>query len=143
MSAQTIKVLSCLAVAAALGGTIAAFAMGGCSGVIEKAAGGSVPMKCHWTILAVGFIGLITVVTSLGGFFIKDPTGRRWAAGFAIAAAAVALFCLYGPVMGLCGKSTMECHTTATVCTVFLVVMMACDAAVLIKADGEKPKMKL
>ena len=39
--------------------------MGGCAKPVETAAGGTVPMKCHWTFVATTLVGAAGVVTAL------------------------------------------------------------------------------
>ena len=51
--------------------------MGGCSSTVETAAGGTVPMKCHWTFIAVKIVSLVGVLFAALGAISYDSGGRR------------------------------------------------------------------
>lgn len=103
-------------------GALVAWAMGGCTAQIETAAGGQVPMKCHWTMIAVTLVEAMGAFSALGLAFVKCKVGRRWLACGGLIAQALALVALHTPLMGLCGDASMHCHETALVVTVLAVV---------------------
>lgn len=121
--------------------------LGGCTGLIETATGGTVPMKCHWTFVATTFIGAIGVVTALLALVSRDKEGRRTAA-IASAAVALASILIASPIgIGLCGgNEAMACHQSASVLWVVAGIALVIAVVQAVKADPEAvvvPKKKL
>ena len=117
--------------------------MGGCAEPVETAAGGTVPMKCHWTFVATTLVGAVTALLALTG---RTKEGRRFA-GIATAAVAAATVLLTTPAgIGLCGNPDMSCHQTALVLWVAAGIALVVGIVQAAKADpkgAELPKMKL
>lgn len=89
--------------------------MGGCAKPVETAAGGTVPMKCHWTFVATTLVGAAGVVTALLALAGRTKEGRRFA-GIATVAVAAATVLLTTPAgIGLCANPDMSCHQTGLV----------------------------
>ena len=120
--------------------------MGGCAKPVETAAGGTVPMKCHWTFVATTLVGAAGVVTALLALAGRTKEGRRFA-GIATAAVAAATVLLTTPAgIGLCGNPDMSCHQTALVLWVAAGIALVVGIVQAAKADpkgAELPKMKL
>ena len=51
--------------------------MGGCTSTVDTASGGSVPMKCHWTFIAVKLVSLVGVTLAALGAISYDTGGKR------------------------------------------------------------------
>lgn len=83
-----------------------------CSGLIETAAGGTVPMKCHWFAMAERALLLPLLGLGLTGFFLKQYEARQV---LAIAQLLIAITVLLLPqsfVIGVCANTEMACNTT-------------------------------
>ena len=107
--------------------------MGGCAKPVETAAGGTVPMKCHWTFVATTLVGAAGVVTALLAL-----------AGRTKEAATVLLTTPAG--IGLCANPDMSCHQTGLVLWVAAGIALVVGIVQAAKADpkgAELPKMKL
>lgn len=120
--------------------------MGGCAKPVETAAGGTVPMKCHWTFVATTLVGAAGVVTALLALAGRTKEGRRFAgiATVAVAAATVLLTTTAG--IGLCANPDMSCHQTGLVLWVAAGIALVVGIVQAAKADpkgAELPKMKL
>ena len=120
--------------------------MGGCAKPVETAAGGTVPMKCHWTFVATTLVGAAGVVTALLALAGRTKEGRRFAiiATVAVAAATVLLTTPAG--IGLCANPDMSCHQTGLVLWVAAGIALVVGIVQAAKADpkgAELPKMKL
>lgn len=120
--------------------------MGGCAKPVETAAGGTVPMKCHWTFVATTLVGAAGVVTALLALAGRTKEGRRFA-GITTAAVAAATVLLTTPAgIGLCANPDMSCHQTALVLWVAAGIALVVGIVQAAKADpkgAELPKMKL
>ena len=90
--------------------------------MIETAAGGQVPMKCHWTFRAVCGFGVLGALSLLGAAFTGCKMGRRWLAVGGFAAQLLAIAAMRTDWMGLCGNVDMHCHVTALPCTILAVI---------------------
>lgn len=120
--------------------------MGGCAKPVETAAGGTVPMKCHWTFVATTLVGAAGVVTALLALAGRRRRGRRFA-GIATVAVAAATVLLTTPAgIGLCANPDMSCHQTGLVLWVAAGIALVVGIVQAAKADpkgAELPKMKL
>ena len=120
--------------------------MGGCAKPVETAAGGTVPMKCHWTFVATTLVGAAGVVTALLALAGRTKEGRRFA-GIATVAVAAATVLLTTPAgIGLCANPDMSCHQTGLVLWVAAGIALVVGIVQAAKADpnvAELPKMKL
>lgn len=113
MKLSTYRILGVVAAVLLGAAAVLAWAMGGCTAPIETAAGGQVPMKCHWTLVAATLIAALGAFSALGLAFVKCKVGRRWLAAGGVIAQVLVLAVLYTPLMGLCGDVSMRCHVTA------------------------------
>lgn len=120
--------------------------MGGCAKPVETAAGGTVPMKCHWTFVATTLVGAAGVVTALLALAGRTKEGGRFA-GIATVAVAAATVLLTTPAgIGLCANPDMSCHQTGLVLWVAAGIALVVGIVQAAKADpkgAELPKMKL
>ena len=120
--------------------------MGGCAKPVETAAGGTVPMKCHWTFVATTLVGAAGVVTALLALAGRTKEGRRFA-GIATVAVAAATVLLTTPAgIGLYANPDMSCHQTGLVLWVAAGIALVVGIVQAAKADpkgAELPKMKL
>lgn len=82
-----------------------------CSGLIETVAGKQIPMKCHWTAIAVFVIAALIAVVAIAGIVTEQFT----LSGITIFVLATAIFVLVSDSMGIgvCANPEMACHTTA------------------------------
>lgn len=114
---------------------------GGCEGMIETAQGGEVPMKCHWTHIAAGWIALVPIACGIGGLFVKDKAGRR-ALAVAAAAGAICLFVIPSNMgIGVCAMKEMSCHTMAGGLKVAAFCLMAAAVIQLVCSGmSDRPK---
>lgn len=81
-----------------------------CSGLIETAAGKQIPMKCHWTAIAVFVVAVLIAVVAIAGIVTEQFT----LSGIAIFALATAIFVIVSDSLGIgvCANPEMACHTT-------------------------------
>ena len=139
-------ILSVIGVAAMAAAVAVSVLMGGCTKLIETAAGGTVPMKCHWTFAATTLAGVVGVVTALLALAARTKESRRFA-GIATVAVAAATVLLTTPAgIGLCANPDMSCHQTALVLWVAAGIALVVGIVQAAKADpkgAELPKMKL
>lgn len=135
---RVLGVVCAVVIAAA---AVAAQAMGGCSADIETAAGAHVPMKCHWTMIAVCLVEIMGAFSALGLAFVKCKVGRRWLAVGGILAQAFVFAALYSPLMGLCGDTSMHCHSTATVVAVIAAVATVLCVVAIALADPKRASL--
>ena len=98
-----------IVLAIAIIATIAA--VGECPNQIETAAGGTVPMKCHWTFLACDVMSVVAIVCGLLAAFSKGEEARRVCA-IACIALFLAIIAAVNFVMGVCTGETSICRTT-------------------------------
>ena len=84
-----------------------------CTGMVETAMGGAVPMKCHWTFRAEILVSSAMLLVALGQLFTKGIEARRFSAGFIIILALMAILLPQNAVIGICMKASMACRTTA------------------------------
>lgn len=102
---------------------------------IETAAGGTVPMKCHWTFIATSFVAIIGIVTALLALIDSTKEGRRTAA-IATAVSTLVVILLTSPLgIGLCGNADMHCHQTALVVWIASGISLIAAIIQIAKAD--------
>ena len=120
--------------------------MGGCAKPVETAAGGTVPMKCHWTFVATTLVGAAGVVTALLALAGRTKEGRRFAGSATVAVAAATVLLTTPAGIGLCANPDMSCHQTGLVLWVAAGIALVVGIVQAAKADpkgAELPKMKL
>lgn len=125
---------------------IVSAAMGGCTTALELASGSSVPMKCHWTFVADTFVPIAGVIIAIMAITCKDQSGRRASAIGYIATAAIAA-CMPAPfAIGLCAKTEMQCHATATIIWVLCAIAVIIGIVQIVKSNpaaADMPKRAL
>ncbi len=124
---------------------IVSVAMGGCTKEIECTSG-TVPMKCHWTFIAVPFILVPGIVASLCYYALKERLGRQACSLVATTCACMAV-CLISFGIGTCSADDMHCQTTAMVvefgCLVATTLSLALTFTDRRAGKDDKPKMKI
>ena len=124
---------------------IAFFAIDACP-MIETAAGGSVPMKCHWAFTAESWIGLIGITTGLLCATAKTMEGRRIAALTTLVVAVIVIMILTPAGIGICAHDDSSCHGPAYAIWALSAVGAILSIVLMAKADptaAEKPKMTI
>lgn len=106
-----------------------------CAGTVATAAGGTVPMKCHWTFRAEIPVAIVLVLTAAGQFFLKDTEARRLSAVFIMAVAAVGYVLTTNTVIGICSMP-MACHAAANFCRIMLALIVIVAVLQLLKAGA-------
>lgn len=120
--------------------------MGGCTKMIQTAAGGSVEMKCHWTFIATAIMGVVGLVSTVSTLVAKTTEGRRIASLMTLFIIAAIAFITSPFGIGLCASTDMHCHDTALYVWIvsaigFIVACIQCVRANPGKAN--EPKMKI
>lgn len=124
---------------------VVAAAIGGCDMMIECTSG-YMPMKCHWTFIAVTWIGAGGAVMALVGAFQKGAEGRRMAALAAAIAALVAIVVISPAGIGTCAHADSQCNMTAAIEYALCAVSIILGIVMVARADAEKaarPKQRL
>ncbi|MEY8352695.1 DUF4418 family protein [Lachnospiraceae bacterium 54-53] len=109
-----------------------------CSGVIETAAGGTVPMKCFWSGRAEMGVGFLILCSGILLLFFQSPLVRL---GISIMTALAGLLGILIPslLIGGCEMSTMACRMgtfpAVTLLGVLTVVFGAANAFYLWKGN--------
>lgn len=123
---------------------VVSLAMGGCSEQIE-CVNGSVPMKCHWTFIAVPFVLLPGIGAALCYYGIKDRFGRQ-ACSLVLAVAACSATCLIGFGIGTCTGEGMHCRTTGNIVQflcLLATILSLVSGPVDRRGGDDKPKRKI
>ncbi len=145
MNEKTWKILCLVEICALMAAALIATFMGGCTKEIECTSG-SVPMKCHWTFLAVPLICFPGAWAAFAAALSGEKKARRMAALSALVAALCALLCIWA-VIGICtGAGSHGCTPTAIATSVALGLSAVLACVLMAKADpkaAEAPKMKL
>ncbi|MBN7773242.1 DUF4418 family protein [Clostridium aminobutyricum] len=109
-----------------------------CSGVIETAAGGTVPMKCFWSGRAEIGIGLLILCSGILFILVKSPLIRI---GVSIMTALSGFVGILIPTLliGGCEMMTMSCRMTSfpavIVLSVLTIVVSIANSIYLWKKD--------
>ncbi|WP_026184063.1 DUF4418 family protein [Desulfitobacterium hafniense] len=135
LSSKLWRILAGLATALSLILLAGMFVFPPCSGLIETAAGGSVPMKCHWTFRAEIPVAVLLILVSAGQFFLKEPQLRRLSSIVIIGLGAAGIVITTDAVIGICMKEGMACHTTALFCRIIYGLLILAAGIQLFKAD--------
>lgn len=138
MSKTVWNAVAIAACAVAAVAALVAQVSGGCTACLETVSGACVPMKCHWTFIAVAMVEGLAAFALLGLALVKCKVGRRWLATLAIAAQVLVAAALYSPLMGLCGDASMHCHVTATYVAVLAAVVVVLAAVLFALADPKR-----
>ncbi|WP_449314513.1 DUF4418 family protein [Rubneribacter sp.] len=138
MTATAWRAMSLVATTLAAAAALAAGVSSGCAACVETAAGACVPMKCHYTFVAVCLVEALGAFGTLGLVFVKCKMGRRWLAAVGLAAHAAALALMRTGLMGLCGDTSMHCHETALLCTALAAAGALACAVLIALADPRR-----
>ena len=91
-----------------------------CEGMIETAKGMEVPMKCHWTDVALLYLAVATIVVGIANI-IKDSKSTLELIGMGALAIAITM---NNVGIGVCKMEGMACHTMKTFAIVIGVVFI-------------------
>lgn len=134
------RILSVIEIALAALILIVTAAIGDCPTQIQMAAGGSVPMKCHWTFLACDLMAAIGIVDGMLLCLSKGEEARRKVA-ICCFATFVAVVLAVTVVMGVCTGDMSECKNTAAIIVVICIagsIVALIQAAKPVKKDLPK-----
>lgn len=145
MKQGTWKILSIVLTVLMAAVAVVAIVMGGCTEMVE-CSGGYMPMKCHWTYVAVAFIGCGGAIAALAGAFQAQTGGKRMAALAAVLFAVVAVLVISPAGIGTCAHADSQCNQTAAVEYVLCAASAVLGIVMMARADAEKaakPKQRL
>lgn len=91
-----------------------------CEGMIETAKGMEVPMKCHWTDVALLYLAVATIVVGIANI-IKDSKSTLELIGMGVLSIAITM---NNVGIGVCKMEGMACHTMKTFAIVIGVVFI-------------------
>ncbi len=81
--------------------------------MIDTQAGGQVPMKCHWTFVAVSWISVIGIATSLVSIISNTKDARRNISVISVVVYIVMIALLTPAGIGVCAHDGSACHGPA------------------------------
>ena len=137
---KTWRIIAVLTLALSIAAVAVCLALGSCPKMIETAAGGSVPMKCHWTMRVCTMLAVFTALMGVAQFFLKEKSAKVISAASTAAVSVCALFTCSNVVIGVCGKADMLCRTTAFWVRIIMAVLIAVElAGVYITAKVKHP----
>lgn len=91
-----------------------------CEGMIETAKGMEVPMKCHWTDVALIYLAVATIVVGIANI-IKNSKSTLELIGMGVLSIAITM---NNVGIGVCEMEGMACHTMKTFAIVIGVVFI-------------------
>lgn len=91
-----------------------------CEGMIETANGMEVPMKCHWTDVALLYLAVATIVVGIANI-IKNSKSTLELIGMGVLSIAITM---NNVGIGVCKMEGMACHTMKTFAIVIGVVFI-------------------
>ncbi|WP_082420176.1 DUF4418 family protein [Lagierella massiliensis] len=91
-----------------------------CEGMIETAKGMEVPMKCHWTDVALLYLAVATIVVGIANI-IKNSKSILELIGIGVLSIAITM---NNVGIGVCKMEGMACHTMKTFAIVIGVVFI-------------------
>ena len=91
-----------------------------CEGMIETAKGMEVPMKCHWTDVALLYLAVATIVVGIANI-IKNSKSTLELIGMG---ALIITITMNNVGIGVCKMEGMACHTMKTFAIVIGVVFI-------------------
>lgn len=91
-----------------------------CEGMIETAKGMEVPMKCHWTDVALLYLAVATIVVGIANI-IKNSKSTLELIGMGALTIAITM---NNVGIGVCKMEGMACHTMKTFAIVIGVVFI-------------------
>lgn len=101
--------------------------LGSCPKMIETAAGGSVPMKCHWTMRVCTMLTAFATLMGVLQFFVKEKGAKVISAASTVTVAVCVLLTCSNIVIGVCGKEDMLCRTTTLWVRIIMVVLIVVE----------------
>lgn len=114
--------------------------MGSCSGSIETAAGGSVPMKCHWSMRVCMMLLMASVFFGVMQFLLKEKSARLLSAASVVILTIFQLLTCSSIVIGVCAKAGMQCRNTVGVLRVLWFMIITVELiAVLMETHKQHP----
>ena len=134
MNDRIVKILACIEIVVFLVSLLIAVIMGGCSTPVELASGSTMPMKCHWTFVAVASVSVIGIVLSACILIFRDrKTTEALTVGLVFTMIIIGfLMSNYG--IGVCTHSDAHCRITMTVISFCMLVSMVCSLSLLRRA---------
>lgn len=91
-----------------------------CEGMIETAKGMEVPMKCHWTDVALLYLAVATIVVGIANI-IKNSKSTLELIGMGVLSIAITM---NNVGVGVCKMEGMACHSMKTFAIVIGVVFI-------------------
>lgn len=91
-----------------------------CEGMIETAKGMEVPMKCHWTDVALLYLAVATIVVGIANI-IKNSKSTLELIGMGVLSIAITM---NNVGIGVCKMEGMACHSMKTFAIVIGVVFI-------------------
>lgn len=135
------KIFGAIGIIAGLAVVFFALVKGPCTGTIATAAGGAVPMKCHWSFRATALLGALMAIAGALELVCKSREGVIAAAVMGLALS-VGIFLTLGPVIGICAKAEMLCRATAPFIKTAAAVGGASQVLVLVFSRDSKPSKR-
>lgn len=135
------KIVGAIGIIAGLAVAFFALVKGPCTGTIATAAGGAVPMKCHWSFRATALLGALMAIAGALELVCKSKEAVIAAAVMGMALA-VGVFLTLGPVIGICAKAEMLCRATAPFIKAAAAVGGASQVLVLVFSRDSKPSKR-
>lgn len=132
------KIAAAVCIAAGLLVAFFALVKGPCTGTIATAAGGAVPMKCHWSFRASALMGALMALAGVLELVSKSKEGVIAAAVMGLALS-VGIFLTLGPVIGICAKAEMLCRATAPLMKIAAGIGGASQLLALVFSRESKP----
>ena len=134
MNDRIIRILASIELIAFSVSLLLAVIMGGCSTPVELASGSTMPMKCHWTFVAVSSVSVIGIVLSACILIFRDKK-ITYALTIALVFTMVVIGFLvsdYG--IGVCTHSDAHCRTTMNAILACCLVGLVCSIPLQRKA---------
>ena len=126
------KISAGLTLVLSLSMLLVALLMGACPGSIETAAGGSVPMKCHWTIRVCVMLSAASAIFSVIQFLLKEKTARLLSEISIVAFTVCQLLTSSSKIIGTCAKEGMQCRETVSVLRILWLVILVVELVTIL-----------
>ena len=81
-----------------------------CQKQIETAAGGTVPMKCHWYAMAVVILGGALILQALLKLWVKQPETSAYGGAVTLLTGVATMLLHNNSIIGLCANARMACR---------------------------------
>lgn len=117
--------------------------IGGCEKLIETASGGQMPMKCHWSFVAIPFIAAIGIIASLLSLAGDSKRSKQVCGAVSVATCAV-IAAIPSPIgVGLCTNASMSCHQTYYITLGIMALAAIFSLVAIVKATGSDSKLEI